>query len=125
MNIIKKQGFVIEGRIPISMKEITEYEKAGATTHYDTLVDNGVFTHLHYQWWGGKSVLPGSGRLGPGGFIPLTPVDFWSPYFEDANIFDSMEEAYECMNKFLPEESGYSVVSIHDAKIKYSWSYNR
>jgi len=120
MNIIKTHAFVIETKLPVSKGE----DLTKVTINADTKVKDVRYA---YQWYAGVSLMPGTGCLDEKTGQPVMPVwvNIWSPYFEDAQLFDDREKANAALIHAVGKEtSGYSVLPVEQSNYKQSWKYD-
>lgn len=79
--------------------------------------DSGYCPH----WYGGVTPMPGTGEVVGGRYVKPLPTAFWSPYFEDAHIFDKAEDAIKDLTKIIGDSIGATIVRVRDSKYQESW----
>lgn len=110
MKIIKIHSFVIETYLPI---------EPGEDLTKVTIFDDQPVKGLKYawHWYAGLGIAPGTGTKG----CPPIPGSVWSPYFEDAEVFNDKDKAIECHKNVLGGDINMHVIEFKDSHYAQSW----
>jgi len=118
MNIIKPHTFVIESYLPVEIGEGEDISKV--TIEGDMPVKDVKYA---WHWYCGLTPVPGTGGLSLSGkaVMPLIAMA-WSPYFEDAQVFDDKDIAIQTkIDVFGKDDVSVRVVEIAHSHYHQTW----